>query len=114
MFGAKGRVSSSTPNPLDLALRTATFTIAGNGFTNLGFGWPAVNFVRKGLAFAQARAPSITGTTCATPYPTDVTSIGVPRPGQSAGSVTVEVYNQSASNGFTPLGSTPLTVNFSR
>ena len=72
------QVSSITPNPIDLASPPATFTIAGNGFTNLGFGLPVINFVRNGLAIAQARATSATSTSLTIPFPTDATSIGGP------------------------------------
>src|SRR5262249_26072752 len=107
-------VNSITPNPIDLASPPASFTITGSGFANLGFGLPVVNFVRNGLAIAQARATSGNGTTLTVPYPTNATSIGGPRPGLSAGSVTVEVYNQTGSNSFSPVGTTPLTVNDTR
>ncbi len=112
--GAGAEVSSITPNPIDLASPPATFTIAGNGFANLGFGLPVVNFARNGLAIAQARATSTTGTTLTVPFPTNATSIGGPRPGLSAGPVTVEVYNQSGSSSFSLIGTTPLTVNDTR
>ena len=114
MTGAGAEVSSITPNPIDLASPPATFTIAGNGFANLGFGLPVVNFARNGLAIAQARATSTTGTTLTVPFPTNATSIGGPRPGLSAGPVTVEVYNQSGSSSFSLIGTTPLTVNDTR
>src|SRR5262249_2754044 len=107
-------VNSITPNPIDLASPPASFTVTGGGFANSGFGLPVVNFVRNGLAIAQARATSGNGTTLTVPYPTNATSIGGPRPGLSAGSVTVEVYNQTGSNSFSPVGTTPLTVNDTR
>jgi len=90
--GAAAIVNSITPNVIDLASPPASFTIAGNGFTNLGFGLPVINFVRNGTAIAQARATAGSSTSLTVPYPTDATSIGGPRPGLSAGSVTVEVY----------------------
>ena len=107
-------VSSIAPNPIDLASPPATFTIAGNGFTNLGFGLPVVNFVRNGLAIAQARATAGTSTSLIVPFPTNATSIGGPRPGLSAGPVTVQVYNQSGSNTFSLVGTTVLTVSDTR
>ncbi len=107
-------VSSITPNPIDLAAPPTAFTITGGGFANLGFGLPVVNFTRNGLAIAQARATSTTGTSLTVPYPTDATSIGGPRPGLSAGPVTVEVYNQSGPSSFSLIGTTPLTVNDTR
>jgi hypothetical protein len=107
-------VSSITPNPIDLATPPANFTVTGGGFANSGFGLPVVNFVRNGLAIAQARATSGNGTTLTVAYPTNATSIGGPRPGLSAGSVTVEVYNQTGSSSFTLVGTTPLTVNDTR
>src|SRR5438128_11563293 len=54
-------VSSITPNPVDLAAPPASFTIAGSGFTNSGFGLPVINFTRSGTVLARARATS--GTT---------------------------------------------------
>ena len=68
-------VSSITPNPIDLASPPASFTVTGGGFANSGFGLPVVNFVRNGLAIAQARATSGNGTTLTVPYPTNATSI---------------------------------------
>ncbi len=79
-MSAAPSVSSITPNPIDLASPPAAFTINGGGFTNQGFGLPVVNFVRNGLAIAQARATSSTGTSLTVPFPTDATSIGGPRP----------------------------------
>jgi subtilisin family serine protease len=107
-------VNSITPNPVDLASPPASFTITGGGFANSGFGLPVINFVRNGLAIAQARATSGNGTTLTVPFPTNATSIGGPRPGLSAGSVTVEVYNQTGSSSFSLVGTTPLTVNDTR
>src|SRR5262245_62139083 len=90
-------VNSITPNPIDLASPPASFTITGSGFANLGFGLPVVNFVRNGLAIAQACATSGNGSTLTVPYPTNATSIGGPRPVLSACSVSLEVYNQPPS-----------------
>src|SRR5438093_2722513 len=47
-------VSSITPNSIDLAT-PASFTVAGYGFTNSGFGLPVINFTRSGTVLAQAR-----------------------------------------------------------
>src|SRR4029079_1302714 len=112
--GAAAIVNSITPNPIDLASPPASFTIAGNGFANLGFGMSRVNFVRNGTAIAQAGATAGSSTSLTVPYPTDATSIGGPRPGLSAGSVTIEVYNQSGAMTFTLLGTTSLTINDTR
>jgi hypothetical protein len=108
------QVSSITPNPIDLVSPPTSFTVAGNGFTNSGFGLPVVNFTRNGLAIAQARASSGTSTNLTVPYPTNATSIGGPRPGLSAGPVTIEVYNQTGANSFSLVGTTSLTVNDTR
>jgi hypothetical protein len=107
-------VNSITPNPIDLASPPATFTIAGNGFTNSGFGLPVINFTRSGTVLAQARATSGTNASLTVPFPTDTTSLGGPRPGLSAGAVTAEVYNQTGTSSFTLVGTTSLTVNDSR
>src|SRR5207237_648948 len=40
-------VSSITPNPIDRATPSASFTIAGSSFTNLGFGLPVINFTGR-------------------------------------------------------------------
>ena len=51
-------VNSITPNPVDLASPPASFTLTGNGFANLGFGLPAVNFTRNGtLSVRSAPLP---------------------------------------------------------
>ena len=107
-------VNSIAPNPIDLAVPPATFAVDGGGFANLGFGLPVVNFVRNGLAIAQARAMARTGTSLTVPFPTNATSLGGPRPGLSAGLVTVEVYNQTGANSFGLIGTAPLTVNDTR
>jgi hypothetical protein len=107
-------VNSITPNPIDLASTPASFTIAGSGFANLGFGLSVVNFVRNGTAIAQARATAGSSTSLTVPYPSDATSIGGPRPGLSAGPVTVEVYNQSGPNSWSLVGSVAMTVNDTR
>src|SRR5206468_3851262 len=90
-------VSSITPNPIDLASAPATFTIAGGGFINQGFGPPVVNFTRNGAVLGQARAFAIGGSTSLTlPYPPPTTSLSGPLPGLSADAtpVVVQVYNQ--------------------
>jgi hypothetical protein len=108
------QVNSINPNPIDLASPPIGFGITGNGFANSGFGLPVVNFTRNGSAIAQARATSGTPTNLTVPFPTDATSIGGPRPGLSAGPVTVEVYNQTGASTFGLVGTTPLTVNDTR
>ena len=90
-------VNSITPNPVDLASPPESFTVTGGGFANPGFGLSVANFARNGLVIAQARATSGNGTTLTVPFPTNATSIDGPRPGLSAGSVTVQVYNQTGS-----------------
>jgi subtilisin family serine protease len=107
-------VDSITPNPIELASPPANFTITGGGFADLGFGLPVVNFYASSTsttAIAQARATSGNGTTLTVPYPTDATSISGPKPGLSAGTLTVKVFNQTGSNKWSLVGSTTLTVN---
>jgi hypothetical protein len=113
--GAAAHVNSITPNPIDLVAPPTSFTVSGNGFANLGFGLPVANFYNSsGSIIAQARATSGTSTTLTVPFPTDATSIAGPRPGLSAGIVTVKVFNQAASNTWNLIGSTSLTVNDTR
>ena len=90
-------VNSITPNPVDLASPPASFTLTGNGFANLGFGLPVVNFTRNGTLLGQVRATSVTNTTLVVPFPTTQGIFNNTVPGLSAGPVTVEVYNQTAS-----------------
>jgi hypothetical protein len=97
--GTGAIVSSITPNPTDLASPPSGFTIGGSGFANLGFGLPVTNFYNSnGNFIAQARATSGTSTSITVPFPTNATSISGPLPGLSAGTVTVQVYNQTGSN----------------
>ena len=112
--GAANEVSSITPNTVDLAAPPPSFTIAGNGFTNSGFGLPVANFTRNGTVIAQARATSGSSTSLTVPFPTNATAVFPPLPGLSAGPVTVQVYNQTGSNGWSPVGSVALTVNDTR
>src|SRR5207249_1608404 len=93
-------LSPITPNPGDLATPPASFTIAGSGFTNSGFGLPVINFTRSVTVIAQARATSAIPTRRTSDLPTNATSIGGPRPGLSAGAVTAEVYNQTGTSSF--------------
>jgi hypothetical protein len=103
-------VNSITPDTVDLAAPSATFTVAGAGFRNLGFGLPWVNFTRGGQLIAQARATALTGTTSLTvPFPTQATSPNVV-PGLSAGPVTVTVYNQTGAGSYSAVATMPLTV----
>src|SRR5262249_61634485 len=106
-------VSSIIPNPIDLASPPASFTITGSGFANLGFGRSVANFTRNGTLIAQARATSGNSTTLTVPFPTTQGLFGT-LPGLSAGSVTVEVYNQTGSSTWSLVGSTSLTVNDTR
>ena len=108
-------VSGISPNPIDLADPPATFTITGVGFANLGFGLPVVNFVRGGVLIAQARATALTGSTNLTvPFPTQATAITTNVPGLSAGTVQAQVWQQTASNSFSLIGSAALTVTDTR
>jgi hypothetical protein len=104
-------VSAIDPNPITLATPPASFTITGEGFKNLGFGLPVVNFVRGPTLLAQARATNLVGTTTLTvPFPTAATSLTPGVPGLSAGLVQVQVYVQG-SGGFSLIGTVTLTVN---
>src|SRR5438552_3237242 len=58
-----GVQTGTLPIPIDLASPPTSFTITGNGFANLGFGLPVVNFVRNGVLIAQARATGLSGST---------------------------------------------------
>jgi hypothetical protein len=109
-------VTSITPNPIDLVDPPASFTITGNGFANVGFGLPIVNFVRNGVLIAQARATALSGTTTLTvPYPTQATAITPNMPGLAVGSIQAQVWQQTSSTPpFTLIGSATLTVNDTR
>src|SRR5262249_42178921 len=107
-------VSSITPNPIDLASPPARFTITGGCFTNLGFALSIANFTLTLHDALPICATSGTSATLTVPFPTNATSIGGPRPGLSAGPVTVQVYNQTGSNSWSLVGSTSLTVNDTR
>jgi len=105
---------SITPNPINLASPPASFTIAGSGFADTGFGLPVINFTLGGGFIAQARATSGNGTSLTVPFPTNATSLSGPLPGLRAGNVTVQVYNQTGSSSYSLLGTTSLTVNDTR
>jgi len=109
-------ISSITPNPVDLASPPASFTLTGNGFANLGFGLPAVNFTRNGVKLGQVLATSMTNTTLVVPFPGTQGIFNNTLPGLSAGLVTVEVYNHTSSSdqSWGLVGSTSLTVNDTR
>jgi subtilisin family serine protease len=104
-----------TPAAIDLATPPATFTIVGNGFANVGFGLPVINFVRGTTLLAQARATTLAGgTTLTVPFPTSATSLTPNLPGLSVGSVEVQVWLQTGSSSYSPLGTGPLTVSDTR
>src|SRR5207245_587172 len=108
-------VSGSSPNPIDLPDPPATFTITGVGFANLRVVLPVVNFVRGSTLIAQARATALTGSTNLTvPFPTQATAITTNVPGLSAGTVQAQVWQQTASNSFSLIGSAALTVTDTR
>ena len=108
-------VSTITPSIIDLATPPTAFTIAGNGFTNQGFGLPVVNFTRGTTVLAQARASAMTGSTTLTvPFPTAATAIAPNLPGLSAGTVQAQVYVQTGSVTYTLIGSVSLTINDTR
>ena len=104
-------VSGITPNPIDLAIPPANFTITGSGFANPGFGLPVVNFVQGTTLIAQARATVLTGaTTLTVPFPTAATSLTPNLPGLSAGAVQAQVWQQTGASTFSLVGSAVLTV----
>jgi Divergent InlB B-repeat domain/Cep192 domain 4 len=109
-------VSGITPNPIDLATPPASFTIAGTGFADLGFGLPVVNFMRGTTLLAQARGTALTGSTTLTvPFPTQATALTPNMPGLSAGPVQAQVWQQTSSTPtFTLIGSATLTVTDTR
>jgi subtilisin family serine protease len=113
--GIGAGVSAIAPNAIDLASPPATFTITGNGFVNLGFGLPVINFMRGGTLIAQARAIAMTGTSLTVPFPTQATAITPNMPGLSAGSVQAQVWQQTGSAPtFSLIGSATLTVTDTR
>ena len=108
-------VTGITPSTIDLANPPASFTITGNGFVNLGFGLPVINFMRGGTLIAQARTTAMTGTTLTVPFPTQATAITPNMPGLSAGVVTAQVWQQTGSAPtFSLIGSATLTVTDTR
>ena len=108
-------VNAITPGSIDLATPPTSFTIAGNGFVNQGFGLPVVNFTRGSTVLAQARATAMTGSTSLTvPFPTAATAIAPNLPGLSAGSVQAQVYVQTGNVTYTLIGSVPLTITDTR
>jgi hypothetical protein len=105
-------VNSITPSSINLATPPASFTIAGGSFANSGFGLPIVNFTRSGTVLGQARATALTGSTSLTvSFPTNATSLIGSLPGLSAGTVSVDVYNQTGPGTYSLPGSILLTVN---
>jgi hypothetical protein len=110
-------VTSINPSPIDLISPPTSFTIAGQGFENSGFGLPVVNFLLGGVVLGQARATALTGltgTTLAVPFPTNVTSLIGPLPGLATGAVQVQAYNQTGPSSYALAGSVTLTVNDTR
>src|SRR2546426_818446 len=91
-------------------------SITGNGFANLGFGLPMVNFMRGTTLLAQARATALTGgSTLTVPFPTPATAITPNLPGLSAGPVQAQVWQQTGSAPtFSLIGSAALTVTDTR
>jgi hypothetical protein len=110
------QVTGINPNPIDLAGAPAAFAIAGEGFGSSGFGLPVANFVSGGTVVGQARATQLTGnTTLTVPFPTNTTSLNGQLPGlTAAGTVQVQVYNQTGVGSWALVGSTTLTVNDTR
>src|SRR5258705_46078 len=64
-----------------------------------------------GTIVGQARATALSGnTTLTVPFPTNVTSLNGPLPGLRAGTVQVQVYNQTGAASWVLVGSIALTV----
>src|SRR5262249_60169933 len=99
-------VRSATPNSIDLLVPPATFTIAGGGFADKGFGPSVVNFMREGVLLGQARANTpIARSTLTVPFPPDPTSLKGPLPGPSPGGpVVVQAHNQTGPTTYLPAG----------
>ena len=109
------RPGTITPSTIDLATPPASFTIAGSGFANLGFGLPVVNFMRGTTLLAQARATALTGSTTLTvPFPTQATALTPNMPGLSGGAVQAQVWQQTGSNSFSLVTTVALTVTDTR
>ncbi|PYN33105.1 MAG: hypothetical protein DME01_19695 [Candidatus Rokuibacteriota bacterium] len=105
------RVTGISPDAINVAMPPASFTITGNGFANLGFGLPVVNFMRGGTLLAQARATALMSTTLTVPFPTTATTLTPNLPGLSAGTVQAQVWLQTGTNSFSFFGSATLTVS---
>src|SRR5262249_10014317 len=76
---------------------------------------PVVNFMRNGVALAQARATALSGNTSLTvPFPTPATALVSGLPGLSAGAGQVDVYNQTGGGSRSLVGSIALTVSDTR
>src|SRR5207245_1593195 len=98
-------VSAISPNVVDLASPPASFTITGEGFANLGFGLPVVNFMRGSTMLAQVRATALTGTSALTvPFSSSLT----------AGAVQAQVYAQTGNATYSLVGALALTVTDTR
>src|SRR3989442_677976 len=91
-------VTATTPNTIDVATPPASFTITGNGFANLGFGLPVVNFI---FFFNDTATTEIYTLSLhdALPisFPTPATAITPNLPGLSAGPVQAQVWQQTGS-----------------
>jgi hypothetical protein len=109
--GTGAAVDAVAPNSIDLAAPPASFTVSGNGFADLGFGLPVMNFARNGTVIAQARATAISGSTSLTvPFPTAATAILPNLPGLSAGTVQAQLYLQTSTANYMLIGFVSLTV----
>src|SRR5215470_17533694 len=98
-------VTAISPNTVDLVSPPASFTITGTGLANLGFGLPVVNFMRGSTMLAQVRATALTGTTTLTvPFSAALT----------VGTVQAQVYSQTGSGSYSPLGTLALTITDTR
>ena len=63
-------VDSITPDTVDVTAPPASFTVAGFGFADTGFGLTVANFVQNGVFLGQVRATAGNSTSITLPFPT--------------------------------------------
>src|SRR5262249_49276048 len=98
-------VSAISPSTVDLASPPASFTITGTALANLGFGLPAVNFMRGSSMLAQLRATALTGTmTLTLPFSTALT----------VGTVQPQFPTRRAADPYSLLGTLAVTITDTR
>src|SRR5262249_4921823 len=88
---------------------------AGGGLAGFGLGLPVVNFMRGTTLLSQARATALSGiTTLTVPFPTQATAITPNMPGLSAGPVQAQVWQQTAGDAGTLIGSAAVTGSYTQ